>query len=101
MSCNDRHPAILTIRNIELEKLFAIAQDAEVGLAGQGGKRSQMNQDLIQEKPGVRKGIAAIANSIMLDKKDDESWEARQGGHSTDKRGERVDASSRGSTTGS
>ena len=89
------------LRQLELEKLFAIAQDAEVGLAGRGGKCSQLSQDAIQEKPGVRKGVAAIANSVMLDGKDDESWGARKGGRSTDKRGDRVDASSRSSTTGS
>ena len=55
------------MRQLELEKLFAVAQDAEVGLTGRGGRKGFSGQEVITEKTGAKKFGAAGANTVMLD----------------------------------
>ena len=43
------------LRQLELERLFAVAQDAEVGLTGRSGRRGNVSQEGLPEKQGPRK----------------------------------------------
>ena len=55
------------VRQLELEKLFAVAQDAEVGLTGRAGRRGHLSQDRMTEKTGHKKQGGVMANSVLLD----------------------------------
>ena len=49
------------LRQLELERLFAVAQDAEVGLIGRSGRRGHVSQEGLPEKQGLeetRRGIS-------------------------------------------
>ena len=44
-----------------------MAQDAEVGLTGRGGRKGFSGQEVTTEKTGAKKFGAAGANAVMLD----------------------------------
>ena len=54
------------MKQLELEKLFAVAQDAEVGLTGKGSKKGFTGQEGIAEKPNAKKFGTVGANAVML-----------------------------------
>ena len=92
------------VRQLELEKLFAVAQDAEVGLTGRAGRRGHLSQEGMTEKTGHKKQGGVMANSVLLDPGNAERPEAKGGNRASDKRSEehkRGGASSQGSTASS
>ena len=73
------------LRQLELEKLFAVAQDAEVGISGRFRRRGHVGQDgSAFGKPGAKKEGSASANTVMLDVGNGDA--SRKGGRSTEKR---------------
>ena len=89
------------VKQLELEKLFAVVQDAEVGLTGKGSKKGFAGQDGIEEKPSAKKFGAAGANAVMLDSTNKATARVKKGSRQSDKRSDGHDRgfnSSRGST---
>ena len=89
------------VKQLELEKLFAVAQDAEVGLTGKSGKKGFAGQDGTAEKPGTKKFGVAGANAVMLDSESKTTIGTKKGSRQSDKRPDGHNQgfnSSRGST---
>ena len=92
------------LKQLELEKLFAVAQDAEVGLTGRVGRRGNMGQDSIPDKVGMKKQGFAAANSVLLDSGGNETVSTKSGSQASERHRDNNDrgfASSQGSTTSS
>ena len=92
------------LRQLELEKLFAVAQDAEVGLTGRGGRKGFSGQEVTTEKTGAKKFGAAGANTVMLDAANEATAGAKKGSRQPEKRSDGNDRgvySNRGSTNSS
>ena len=89
------------VKQLELEKLFAVAQDAEVGLTGKGSKKGFTGQEGIAEKPNAKKFGTVGANAVMLGSTSETTAGAKKGSRQSDKRSDSYDRgfnSSRGST---
>ena len=89
------------LKQLELERLFAVVQDAEVGLTGRSGRKGPVGQEGAPEKSGAKKYGSAGANAVMLDTTSETNTGAKKGGKTIDKRPDGNDqgfGSSRGST---
>ena len=92
------------VKQLELEKLFAVAQDAEVGLTGRGGRKGNTGQEGAQDRLGANKAGVAGINSVLLDTRNADTTNAKDGNRDPEKRNnnnDRNSARSRGSTTSS
>ena len=92
------------MRQLELEKLFAVAQDAEVGLTGRTGRRGHLGQEGMPEKMSNKKQGGVMVNSVLLDPGNAERPKAKRGSKAFNKRSkeyEKGGVSSQGSTTSS
>ena len=92
------------LKQLELEKLFAVAQDAKVGLTGRVGRRGNMGQDGVPDKPGMKKQGFAVVNSMLLDSGGNEAASTKSGSQASKRHRDNSDrslASSRNSTTSS
>ena len=91
------------LRQLELEKLFAVAQDAEVGISGHFRRRGNAGQDRgAVGKLGAKKEGSALANTVMLDVGNGDA--PKRGERNTKKRADRTGGgytSSKCSTTNS
>ena len=67
------------LRQLELERLFAVAQDVEVGLTGRSGRRGNVSQEGLLEKQGPRKPGGVSVNAVMLDATNESSGGTKKG----------------------
>ena len=92
------------LRQLELERLFAVAQDAEVGLTGRSGRRGNVSQEGLPEKQGPRKPGGVSVNAVMLDATNENSGGTKKGCKQADRCSdvsEKSSANTRGSTNSS
>ena len=82
------------LRQLELERLFAVAQDAEVGLTGRSGRRGQVSQEGLPERQGSRKPGGVSVNAVMLDATNESSGGTKRGCKQTDRRSDVSEKSS-------